>query len=812
MSQLRPLRELFRSKNLRGVSGRFDTRAGIAVVGAALVGALWPVVHAVLGSEREIAIDDRLGAGLATGLIMALTLALVMSCSRHRKITRAIEQRDAEQRQVEAALIESHRRFRMLFEQAPVGIAISSPSGVMLDANPAFLKMFGRDIDELQGSHAIDHCAVACRKQMTEKLGNSTTAPIDRCIRNGAVLRKNGDIVPVVTHVAPIQLPDGLARVCFSIDVTDRKRMEQEADRSKERLDLALQGSNLALWDYDLSSGAVYLSKEWKHILGEEQTEITTSIGALFELVHPEEREQLNQLRVAVLKGETPVYEVEHRVATASGEWIWIHSRGKVVERDSCGKALRMAGTNADITERKRNEERLTYLAQYDTLTGLPNRHLLYDRLMLAMARARRNQQLMALILLGMDRFKEINDTFGRGAGDRVLQTVTARLKDCLRDVDTIARLAGDEFTVVLEGINAVEEIVTVAHKIRDSLSDPVLLEGREIFLTASIGIATYPSEVDDVEGVLKQADFAMYHAKGEGRNTYQFYRAELRSKQGDRLGLEAQLRRALQREEFVLHYQPQVELKTGRIVGAEALLRWRHPERGMIPPSAFIPLAEETGLIVPIGEWVLRTACAHNRALQDAGHAPIVMAINLSARQFREKNLVDVIGRSLKDTGLDPRYLELEITESMLVHQVEEVVATLGKLSQMGIQLSIDDFGTGYSSLSYLRRFPVQKLKIDQSFVRDITSNPDDAAIALAVIAMAHSLKLKVIVEGLETKEQLDYLRRHDCDEMQGYYFSRPLPPEELACLLREGRILQLPVGRAGGRGAVDRERRLAT
>ncbi len=449
--------------------------------------------------------------------------------------------------------------------------------------------------------------------------------------------------------------------------------------------------------------------------------------------------------------------------------------------------------THTDITERKQAEEMAHHLAYHDPLTGLPNRVLFNDHLTLELAHARRNKCMVAVIFLDLDRFKTINDTLGHAIGDRLLQEVAKRLTGCLRGGDTVARLGGDEFMLLLSGITHGEDVAKVARRILEVLKPPFNLDGHELHITGSMGISLYPSDGEDAETLIKNADTAMYRAKEQGRGAYQFYTPSMNAKAFEHLILENDLQRALERQEFVVYYQPQVSLHTGQIVGVEALVRWQHPDKGLVPPMEFIPLAEETGLIIPLGDWVFWEACAQNRAWQKAGFPPLWIAINLSARRFKQKGLIKDIARILKETGLDPNYLELELTESHLMENVEATLSTLHELKAMGIHLSVDDFGTGYSSLSYLKRFPIDKLKIDRLFVLDITSNPDDAAIAMAIIAMAHSLKLKVTAEGVETKEQLEFLRAHQCDEMQGYYFSRPVPAEIITQLLQEGRRLNL-------------------
>jgi len=482
------------------------------------------------------------------------------------------------------------------------------------------------------------------------------------------------------------------------------------------------------------------------------------------------------------------VFIVEESIKTKDGTEKILQTK-KMPILDKNGNPQYLLGISEDITERKKAEEQLTYLAQYDSLTGLPNRNLFRDRLSLTMARAKRNGQMLALMFLDIDRFKEINDTLGHTIGDEVLQAASGLLRESLRDVDTIARLGGDEFTIILENITHEDQAIVVAEKIQKAFSDPVVIQKQEIFVTASIGIALYPRDAEDIDALLQTADNAMYRAKEEGRNTYEFYAHEINAQAAERLNMQNLLRYALERQELLLHYQPKVKVKSGQIIGAEALIRWNSKELGLVSPSQFIPLAEKTGLIVPLGEWVLKTACTQNKAWQDQGIPPLVMSVNLSPRQLRQKNLMAMITGVLDKIGLAPRFLELEITESMIMHHADKAIAILQQLHQLGIHLSIDDFGTGYSSLAYLKRFPVQKLKIDQSFVRDLTVNADDASIVTAIIAMAKSLGLEVVAEGVETKEELAFLSKLHCDEYQGYYFSKPVPAEEFARLMQTRR-----------------------
>jgi len=436
--------------------------------------------------------------------------------------------------------------------------------------------------------------------------------------------------------------------------------------------------------------------------------------------------------------------------------------------------------------QRKLAEDQLRFIATHDSLTDLPNRSLFNERLRHALHQSTRYSRGIAVMFIDMDRFKVVNDSLGHGAGDRLLQDSAKRLAECLRESDTVARLGGDEFVVMIENFTAPKDAIAVAQKVLASLSRPFFVDGQEFLMSASIGISTFPDDGKDAETLLKNADIAMYRAKDQGRNNYQFYSAQMNKHTFERLAMESSLRRAVERNEFLLHYQPKLDLRTGAISGVEALVRWQHPDWGMVSPAQFIPLAEETGLIVQIGEWVLKAACEQNKRWRDQGIPPLRVAVNLSARQFAQKTLLSDIAKTIAQSGLTPESLELEITESLVMTNPEHATETLHKLKAMGITLSIDDFGTGYSSLAYLKRFPIDCVKIDRSFIKDIPTEADDMAITKGVIALGHSLRLKVVAEGVETVEQQDFLRSNDCDEMQGYLFSKPLPAGEVTALLK--------------------------
>jgi len=475
----------------------------------------------------------------------------------------------------------------------------------------------------------------------------------------------------------------------------------------------------------------------------------------------------------------------ESAVFRRDGAVIWISENARAV-RDEQGQVQFYEGTVVEITERKRYQEELEYQASHDSLTGLPNRSLLVDRLTQTLHAARRDQRVVAVVFVDLDHFKLINDSLGHHVGDRLLLDMAGRLRACLRGEDTVARHGGDEFVLILADQADEAGVSVILRRLLDSISQPWAAEHGEYSISCSIGVSLFPRDGESAEQLLKCADAAMYKAKDIGRNTFHFFTPELDAAVSDHLEVANNLRRALERDEFLLHYQPRVDIASGRIVGAEALIRWNRTGIGLTPPARFIPVAEETGLIIPIGEWALREACAQNLRWQTLGLPPLVISVNLSPIQFRRTGLVRQVAEVLKETGLDGRWLELELTESFIMQDAERINTAMGELKALGVEIAVDDFGTGYSSLSYLKRFPVDRLKIDKSFVQDVTHDPDDAAIARAIINLGHSLNLRVVAEGVETQDQMDFVRSHGCDEIQGYLFSRPLAAAEFEALLR--------------------------
>ncbi len=566
-------------------------------------------------------------------------------------------------------------------------------------------------------------------------------------------------------------------------EVVERKHSEESLRLRDRAIEASING--IMIFDSSLPDRPViYVNPAVEHITGYTAQEVVGRNGR-FLVRDDKDQTGLAEIRAALREGRPASAVI--RSYRKDGSLFWNELFVAPVRNDS-GQVTHSVSIINDVTDRIRYEEELEHQANHDALTGLANRNLLDDRLDQAIASAYRYERLMAVVYLDLDNFKVINDSLGHKVGDELVKMAAQRLSRSMREVDTVARIGGDEFVLVFSDAKQ-EEMVTVAlQRIQEAIAAPFAIEEQELYVTCSMGASLFPRDGRDGQTLLKNADAAMYQAKEHGRNTFRFYISEMNAMVTKRLTLERGLRHALERAEFVLHYQPQIDFANGAIFGAEALVRWQHPDLGLLAPDHFIQVAEETGLIVPIGEWVMDTACAQNATWQKQGLPPIVMAVNLSARQFRQENLSVVITRVLERHGLQPRWLELELTESMVMQNAEQTVATLRELNRLGVRIALDDFGTGYSSLNYLKRFPIDKLKIDQSFVRDLTRDPDDAAIVLAIIAMAHSLNLKVIAEGVETREQFDYLQSHNCDEVQGYYFSKPVPAHEFAELLRDG------------------------
>ncbi|MFN7964385.1 MAG: EAL domain-containing protein [Acidobacteriota bacterium] len=579
-----------------------------------------------------------------------------------------------------------------------------------------------------------------------------------------------------------------------------------ELRRSEQRLELAQRIAGLGHWDWDLQTGQQRWSVETHRLLGVPVDREQLRIEDYLDQVHADDRDEVTHALHAAAGGSS-TYQIDHRISLPDGTVRHVEAQAEIVIGDRGERVL--AGTLLDITERKRVENQIRELAYYDSLTGLPNRALLHDRLQTAIATARRRNLTVAVMFLDLDNFKRINDTLGHTAGDQVLREVAERLKRAVRATDmvvrdgaaalehTIARLGGDEFIVMLSEVKRGEDVVKVASRVLEVLEAPTTIEGSEVFVSTSLGISLFPQDGGGVEELLKNADAALYHAKDSGRNNFQFYSPALNQAAFQRLSIESSLRHAVERNEFVLHYQPIVDCERAMVIGAEALIRWNHPDLGLVQPSNFIGVAEESGLIIRIGEWVARTALKQARLWLDQGHTDLQVAINLSPHQFRREDLPQQLAQLAREAGVDPGGVRLEITETALMQTGDQTIELLKQIKRHGFQIAIDDFGTGYSSLAYLKRFPIDVLKIDRSFVRDLVEDSDDAAIVSAIAAMAARLHIATLAEGVESPDQRDFLLSCGCQLMQGYLFGKPVPAEQFTRLLElRPRLEPLTVG----------------
>ena len=614
------------------------------------------------------------------------------------------------------------------------------------------------------------------------RIASSIVRPL-RGLAKTALKIANGDRAARARIAGPAELE--LVARQFNHMIEVRAQAEEALRASEERLHGIVHMAAEAIVVVDQQFRVVLFNPKAEAIFG---CTLAEASGAGVERFIPERLREASRLHLAAfITGDSSAIRMGDHAEIfglrANGEEFPLELSLSRITRG--GKPLYSMVMN-DLSARRRDEARLDKLANYDPLTSLPNRALFRQRLRRSLVHAQRFNEELAVLIIDLDRFKNVNDAAGHDSGDRVLRAVAERIKGCLREVDTVACLGGDEFAVLLEQVTDTRMAGGVARKLLATIAETLMLDGQEYHLTASIGISTYPADGSEASTLLSGADIAMRRVKERGMNNSQFYSAAMNAHSMARLSLETGLRHALERGEFLLHYQPKVDIASGRITGMEALVRWLRPESGMVSPAEFIPLAEESGLIVPIGAWVLKTACERNRAWQRLGAPPLRVAVNLSARQFAQANLVSDIARVLDASGLAPRWLELEITESMVMDHPEQAIKTLRQLKSMGIALAIDDFGTGYSSLGYLKRFPIDTIKIDRAFIKDIPANSDDAIITRTIIDMAHNLRLKAVAEGVETQAQLDFLRVHGCDEMQGFFFSRPLAEDAFLKLVQ--------------------------
>ena len=569
-----------------------------------------------------------------------------------------------------------------------------------------------------------------------------------------------------------------------------RRRAAFSAEHSRERLERVMSSSNDGWWDWNIVSGERYYSPHWYRMLGYAPEELPAQPDLWLTLVHPSERDACRERLERTLASDTPNDAFELHMRHKDGHYVTVLTRYSV-RRDAMGNPVSVSGTNIDLTQLRDVEERLEFVAHHDPLTRLPNRRLLATQVEHVLRSAQREQGEFAVLQLDLDRFKDINESYGHALGDEVLVQVAEALRRCVRETDTVARPGGDEFMVVLERIAHAEDAARIANDIIERLGQEwPLSNGARVRTGVSIGISLYPQHGASTSELFQHADAAMYLAKHEGRNCFRYFSEHLTRSARERIELETELHLAIPRAELCVHFQPQVSIADGSVTGAEALVRWEHPERGLIPPGNFIPIAETSNLISEIGNWVLRETCRQGRAWLDAGMAPMTLAVNVSPRQFNTAGFAPHVRQVLDETGFPAHCLELEMTESALMARGEKAVSTLAELRQLGVRLAIDDFGTGYSSLAYLKNFPLDVLKIDRSFVKDIPEHADDMAIASAIIDMAHTLGFQVLAEGVETREQLEFLSRQGCDTYQGFLKGKPAPAEEFERILADCQV----------------------
>ncbi|MEN3951472.1 EAL domain-containing protein [Iodidimonas sp. SYSU 1G8] len=680
--------------------------------------------------------------------------------------------------------------YRSLFDNAVEGMYRTSPDGHYLAANDALARIYG-----YESSHEL-------MSGLTDIAASLYVDPHDRARFQAAltgrnavhdfvarVRRKDGTHIWINENARAVLGPDGTLKWYegFVQDITERVRADERLRLAATVFDTAAEAIMVLGGDFCVTA----VNPAYSAITGFDAAEVIGAPPRFLEASDPDPetpRIGMEAMRRALDVGGRWTGEQWNR--RKSGERYAEHLSVVPIPGEN-GQPGRYLVVSSDITQRKLDEERIRYQASYDQLTGLPNRALFMDLLTQALAYADRQEEMVGLMFVDLDGFKQVNDTMGHDMGDLLLQEVAVRLKRCLRASDTVARLGGDEFTILMPHLGDFRHAPVVAERITERLRAPFMLDGKEAFVSASIGITTFPSDAIDPATLLKNADAAMYRAKLQGKQHFQFFTAQMNAEIEERLTLIGGLSQALDREEFVLHFQPKMDLRTGLLAGAEALLRWRHPELGLVPSAKFIPIMEESGLIGPVSEWVIEAACRQHRLWRDHG-LDIKVAVNLSVRQLRQPDLAKIVGALLAKTGIDASGLELEITENMLIKDTDHAVRTLRELNEMGITLALDDFGTGYSSLSYLKRFPLQTIKIDRSFIVNIAIDVDDREIIRTIIAMGHSLRRRVLAEGVETPQQVEILREMGCDEIQGYVFSPPVTADEVARLAQPGRVAE--------------------
>ena len=802
-----------------GLGGRAPI---LAILLASFCGGSLPLVvmaAETLGSAGGGFDYDRLRFWIGGGLLLlgVIGVSLVLLLGRQRRL---VTQRDEFKERIDAAsdrqreqeaeierlrlnsetLRDSEQRFRALAQQLPVGVFMADLEGGCRYVNDRWCQMTGLTAEQALGSPWMQAVHPDERDQVMKAwrqvIEESGELVVDHRFRS-----PSGRTAWLNTRAVPLR--DRAGRTAYYLgtntDIADLKRTEETLRASEARfrsyfelplVGIALTGPDKRWWE---------VNDRLCELLGYRRSQLLRLSWA--ELTYPEDLAADLAHFERVMSRRVDGYSLEKRFLRQDGSLLYASVSTRCVRRAN-GVVDYFVTVVQDITERKQAEEHIQHLAHYDALTGLPNRALLGDRLQQAVLRAGRDHSQVGVLLVDLDHFKRINDTLGHSVGDQLLREAARRLQESIRQCDTISRQGGDEFAVVLPDLGDSDEAARMAQRILDQMAEPYRLDDHELHIGCSIGISLCPRDGRSAENLLKNADNALYRAKDAGRNNYQYYQSGATVVARERLSLENSLRHAVERRQLELYYQPKWDFRAAAITGAEALIRWNHPELGLLPPARFIPIAEDSGLVLSLGEWVLRTAVSEIGQLHQNGWSRLRVAVNLSARQFRQCDLTDLVQGLLAETGFEPSCLELELTEGILMHHTDDNIAALRAFKSMGVRMAIDDFGTGYSSLSYLQRFPVDLLKIDRSFVTDLPANTNNAAIVDAIVTLAHGLRLEVVAEGVETVEQLEFLRAHGCDEGQGYYFGRPLPLIEFQTLLEQDRIrLAAATAAAGAR-----------
>ena len=682
----------------------------------------------------------------------------------------------------ENTLFPMSRIFEILINFSNQGISVADLQGNYVFVNPSFCQMTGYNETELLTMTVFD----LKTPEQDHASFEQTKAEKENLIVQVLLQKKDGTVFMSEVVGRNIEVA-GKAYVLGTVqDISERIAVEQALMDNEKHHKMVMRIANDGVWDWHLDTDVIEYDERYYTMAGYEKDEYPPSFEEWTKRIHPDDLTHTTKSVESYLSGKSAKHDVEFRFLRKDNIYMWIRGKGKVVESDINGKPLRFIGTHSDITVQKAYEEKILLQAHFDSLTFLPNRFLSLDRLNIACEEAKRNNELVALLFLDLDDFKKVNDTLGHDVGDQLLVDAAERLRNVVRSVDTVGRLGGDEFIIILGGLKNPKEAQPIVENLLNQFRSMFVINSRELLMTTSIGIAVYPNDACDTSELLRNADSAMYDAKECGRNTYSYYTKQMNECAQRRLAIEEQLHGALARNEFTIHYQPKIDLTNAKIMGAEALLRWHNPTLGNVPPDEFISIAEQTGAIINLGQFVLKQALAQTAIWQKNFNCDFQIAVNLSPRQFRDFQLINVIKESLTATNVPPHSLELEITEGVLLSGHGHVKEVLSSITELGLKMAMDDFGTGYSSLSYLRTYPFDVLKIDRSFINEMTTSMKDKSLINAVISMSHALGLKVVAEGIETQQQNELLRILGCDYGQGYLFSKPLNVTDMTKLLK--------------------------